>query len=53
MSQPHRIQFVAQNAPLRQVVVQKGDKVVVVVPLNQVYEFVHDDIFKALQRFFS
>jgi hypothetical protein len=41
------------QTPLRQVLVHDRDEVIVMMPLDEVREFVNNDIFKALHRLLS
>ena len=41
------------QTPLRQVLVHDRDEVLVMMPLDEMNEFVHNDIFEALYRLLS
>jgi hypothetical protein len=47
------VEFVAEQAPLREVVVHQADEGVVVGGFKQVHHLVDDDVFKAFWRFFG
>lgn len=49
VGQRHRVQFLAAQPPLGQVLVHERDETVVVLPLDEVGEFVDENVFEALR----
>jgi len=47
------VQVVAAGAPLGHVGIHDGDKAFIVARFEEMGQFVHDDVFKALFRFFG
>jgi hypothetical protein len=47
------IQLPSIQTPLRHVLVHDRDEMIIVMPLDEVHEFVKDDIFEALHRLFG
>ena len=50
MGQRSGIQFVPTGSPMRQEIIHQRDKVVVMMALQQMNQFVDDNIFEALHR---
>ena len=53
MGKRRSIQLLSMQTPLRQVLVHDRDEPIVMVPLDEVHEFVDNYIFEALRRLLS
>jgi hypothetical protein len=51
MRQWSRIQLLSVQAPMRHMLVHDGDETIVMMPLDEMGEFVNDNVLQALYRF--
>ena len=53
MGKRRRIQLLSMQPPMRQVLVKDRDEAIVMAPLDEMSEFVYDEILQAQRRLFG